>query len=94
MAGIKLFGTKDRDASHKHLERVLASGKHPRASCREDESNEAEPYQVWSDNPDPFTREPQAPAPAPTPELSKLDDESLNRLADILLAKMTAKARG
>lgn len=94
MAGIKLFGTKDRAESHAVLEQVLAVGEHPRASCREDANDPNEPYQVWSDTPDPFTREPEPVAPAEAPALAALDDAALNKLADILLAKMGAAAKG
>jgi hypothetical protein len=47
----KLFGTTDRDASHKKLEEVLAEGRHPRACCTEDPNDPIEPFQVWTDGP-------------------------------------------
>ena len=43
---IQLFESKDRDETHKFLERVLAEGKYPRAECRQDDGNGI--YTVWS----------------------------------------------
>jgi len=48
MAAVKLFGTGDRDESHRKLEEVLASGLHPLAECREDPNHAEHPFQVWS----------------------------------------------
>ena len=45
MMAKRLFVTKVRAESHAKLEEVLASGKYPRAECRET----AEEYSVWSE---------------------------------------------
>ena len=47
-----LFKTKNRDESHRKLEEILASGRHPRAHCQED-PNDNEPYTVWDPSDDP-----------------------------------------
>jgi len=82
MAAICLFTTKDRDASHRELERVLAEGTHPKAECREmDASGD---YTVWSGP----AREDEPAEPTPEAMLASLDDRALNRLAELLAARM------
>jgi len=87
MAGVKLFGTKDRDTSHAKLEEILKLGEYPRASCREDINDPLEPYTVWSDNPDPYIREPEPPAARPMTE-----DQMLDALAVKLLERLNKMA--
>jgi hypothetical protein len=82
MPAIKLYSFKDRDESHKKLEQVLAEGIYPRASCREN-TNEPEPYSVWSDGPEPHILPPEPPKKEPMTE-----DEMLDRLAIKLLARL------
>ena len=88
MAGTKLYGTKDRAASHRMLEDILVTGTYPRAACREDENDAEEPYTVWSDSPDPFLRSPDPPA---VPQ----DEEAfLERLTEKLLARLERRKQG
>lgn len=85
MPAVKLFEFKNRHEAHLKLEEVLAEGQHPRASCRED-PNAPEPYQVWSDGPEPHILPPEA---APAAALS--EDELLDRLAAKLLERLESK---
>lgn len=62
MTAIKLFEGKNRDDCHRELEKILDEGKHPHATCTED--NGAEQYCVWSEPPFKPAVISEAPAPA------------------------------
>jgi len=85
---MKLFSSTDRDASHAELERILKSGEHPRAECREF-SNDAEPYQVWSE---PDVREPAPPSPPPVALPAgvtiRFTDDELGKIAMAVAAQL------
>lgn len=81
----RLFSTKDRDESHRKLEEVLASGDYPRAECRE--ADEEGNYTVWDG---PHQKVAEEPPPPPTVEsvVAGLNEEQLDRLADLIAKKM------
>lgn len=82
----KLFGTTDRDAAHAKLAEILAAGTHPRASCREDPNDPNEPFTVW-DGPDHPDNWPPRVESKPVP-VSETEEQTLDRLADKLLARL------
>jgi len=81
----KLFGTRDRAASHKKLEDVLTEGEYPRASCREDPNDLEEPYTVWSDGPEPHVSLPSLPVPTQEDVLDQLARKLLERIRKELI---------
>jgi hypothetical protein len=85
MPAIKLHVFKIRDDAHRKLAEVLASGEHPRACCRED-TNDQEPYQVWSDGPEPHVLPPE-----PHKAAAITEDEMLDKLAIKILAHLDKK---
>lgn len=82
-----VFSYTDRDKAHQKLVKMLASGKHPAAECRED-PNSDKPYQVWDK---PYVK------PEPTEEeilesqlaaIEIRDPAILNALADQIAVRL------
>jgi|SRR3972149_901089 len=83
----KLFSSKVQSEAHAKLEEILASKLHPLACCMED-PNDAEPYGVYDGPPEPYYKPPD-----PVNTKNSQEEAFIDRLAEALLKKMSAKVQ-